>query len=209
MKPKKFIKQNVVLVTGVGLPVVVVLFFLAATTLPKFFIAPPQYDLLFTSWSYNYQDKPPFKLNIRVSDGRLQANVYKSESHASIPKLFLFDHEHQDIREITLDLPENLDDFKDGQAVLMREAAAWKISTSRRAPDGYEFRGENYRGIGLVGELFFGSRRGHGFAITKNGASVHVPAVSPRSYYGVNFLGWVTDPTEDPQGIQKESIDEN
>lgn len=193
MNLTKFVKENVVLVTGVGLPVLVVLFFLAATTLPNLFVAPPQYDLLFTSWSYNYQDKPPLKLNIRVSDGRLQANMYKSKNPASIPRLFLFDHEHQDIREITLDLPENLDDFKDGQALAVPQTATWKISTSRRAPDGYEFRGEDYRGIGLVGELFFGGRRGHGFAITKNGASVRVPAVSPRNYYGVDFLGWVID----------------
>ena len=193
MRFAKFIKENAVLITGVTLPLVVVVFFLAAIYIPRLLVDPPQYDFLFTSSHYDYQNAPPIKLHISITEGQLRANLYKTNNQNAILKLFLFEHESQSVRELPIEIPKIPDDIEEGQEVLIKEVADMKISTNRRAPDGYEFAGNRSRGIGLFGELFFGGRGNPNYAITKNGASIRIPTVDSYYYYGVNFLGWVVE----------------
>ena len=45
---KKFVKENLVLVVGLTLPLMLVLLFFVATLIPKAMGTPPQYEMLFT-----------------------------------------------------------------------------------------------------------------------------------------------------------------
>lgn len=188
MKLLKLVKDNAVLVTGITLPLLVVVFFLVATYVPGSFVAPPRHDLVFTSYDHSYLNAPPIRVHIRVSDGRLIGNLYKNGT--SIPRLFVFEHATQNVREIAIELPKDLEDFNEGQAISIPDAADMRISTNLRAPDGYEFRANRYR-RGLVGDLFFGGTRSRQHVIAKNGATVTIPPTGYQDYYGVNFVGWV------------------
>lgn len=50
---QKFLKDNIVLVLGISLPIALVVIFILASTLPKFFVANPQYDFLFSDSQYS------------------------------------------------------------------------------------------------------------------------------------------------------------
>ncbi len=50
---KKIIKDNIVLVFGISLTVILVIIFILASTLPKYFVAKPQYDFIFSDSQRN------------------------------------------------------------------------------------------------------------------------------------------------------------
>ena len=50
---KKFIRENLVLVMGVSLPVLLVILFFLTSVLPKSLAEPPQHDLLFSVPRYD------------------------------------------------------------------------------------------------------------------------------------------------------------
>ena len=47
MKIPEFARQNAALVAGISLPIVVVVFFLLATSVPRLLVDPPRHDFLF------------------------------------------------------------------------------------------------------------------------------------------------------------------
>ena len=60
---KNFIKENLVLVIGLALPVLLVVLFFVATVIPKAYNTPPQYEVLFSVVNYNYQNRPDFDMS--------------------------------------------------------------------------------------------------------------------------------------------------
>ncbi len=188
---KKLLKENFVLVVGVSLPVVVVVLFVVASGLPKKWVAPPRHSFVFTTDDYSHRNRAPVTVNFDVHEGRLRARVYKSpENHSGYePKLYLYDHQQQAVRRLTVDLPKDLEHIEDGAEARVAGTAGWEIDTSHKAPDGYEFR-DQYHRRGLVGEIFYsGSRRRQ--AIVKSGAVYPIPDPDGRYYSHINFLGWV------------------
>lgn len=186
---KKFLKENLVLVVGVSMPVVVVLLFLLASGLPKGFTEPPGYDFLFTTNSY--RNRLSVTVDFDVSNKQLRARAYKTkENHSGyVPKLFLYEHERQTVRELTVELPADLEDLKDGTEIPVADVARWLLDTSRKAPDGYEFRDSYRHRGGLMGEIFYSGRRRH--AVVKGAAVYRIPDTDGQYYGNINFLGWV------------------
>ena len=183
---------------GILLPLVIVVFFILATMIPRWLVDPPQYDFVFTSMQ-NPTAGPQIELTYVVEDGRIKARVYKSErSYRNIPKLFLFDHRNSSVREISVVLPADLDEIGNGAYIDVPGLESRTASTNRTAPDGYEVRGPGYR----RGDMFFpfyGGRRSNSFTLYKNGAVVDVPQAGNNGayYYNGNFVGWLTDPGDE------------
>ena len=50
---QKFIKDNIILVLGISLPVILVVIFILSSVIPKFFVRDPQYDFLFSDSQYS------------------------------------------------------------------------------------------------------------------------------------------------------------
>ncbi len=187
-------KDNLVIVIGISLPLLVILLFLLATTTPKFLVAPPQYDFLFTSFVSAYPNVPPARVNIDVYQGQVRARIYRNQG-AQVTRLFLFDHNTSNIREIPISIPGHADTLENGTEIQIPELKGLKLSASLQAPDGYEFRGPDYRGGGIIPELL-GMRRRRRATIARGGAVIPLPLDPP--YYSVLFLGWIVPSGETP-----------
>lgn len=187
----QLIRKNPMLAAGILLPVVVVVFFVLATAIPRMLVEPPQYDFLFQSMQ-SPSTGLPIEITIAVEDERIKARAFKTErNYRSIPKLFLVDVESQIVREIAIELPDDLDSFENGTYLEIPDLASRVVSTSRTAPDGYEVRGPGYRGGDFF--PFFRGGRSYSFTLHKSGAVVDVPQAEGSYYYNASFLGWLMD----------------
>ena len=192
MQIPRFIRDNIILVAGIALPLLVMLFFLLALWVPRWLVAPPQYDLLFSGVSWS--ERSSYTVNLVVSDdGRLKARFFKQdEAQSPLRRLFIYEHDTRDVREILI---PNLPGEIGGDLEVEREIsqmAARTVSTKRTAPDGYEFRGVQYIRNDFLW-MGFGGRRSK-LSIRKNGAVVAIPTLSSYPYYsGTEFVGWLID----------------
>ena len=190
----KQIRQNPMIAAGILLPLIIVVFFLLATAIPRWLVAPPEYDFVFTVPEHN-PSRRDVELTIDVVDNRLRARLFKkNDYYRGIARLYVFEHETQEVREISINIPGQVEVLEDGAEIDIPEFASRSISTSRQAPDGYELLGPGYRrGGNLMTELFGGHRRYH-MSIHKSGAVVEIPDPGDHRnyYYSATFLGWVT-----------------
>jgi len=189
----KRLRENPMIAASILLPLVIVVFFLLATAIPRWLVDPPAHSFLFAVPDHTYST-PEIDVRYDVINGRLRVRVFKTGiTYRNSPRLYLFDHEQQVTREITIDLPVTKDSFEDGDELVVSEFASRRVSTARTAPDGYEVYGPGYRNGNLITALFGGNRR-RDFSIVKSGAVFEIPHPgSNRYYYNVIFLGWLTD----------------
>jgi len=70
---KKIIRENFVLAAGICLPLILVIIFWLATYVPTLFVDPPQYDFLYTTQNYIYNN--PDDLAIKVDTVEDQVRI--------------------------------------------------------------------------------------------------------------------------------------
>ena len=110
----KLIRQNPTIAAGILLPLMVALFFVLATAIPRWLVAPPEYDLLFTT--YDYRPGPPaIEVRFDVVNNRLRARAYSAtNNYRNITRMYRFEHATESVREIPVELPSGPDGFEDG-----------------------------------------------------------------------------------------------
>jgi hypothetical protein len=190
---KSFLRENLMIVVSIALPLLVVIFFALASVLPGLYATPPAYDLLLTHQGRVLATESPVKISLTVKGERLSATVIKSNGdvYGNNPRVFRYDHVSGEVREINIPIPGNIAELPEGSEIPVPALARLKISNSLRAPDGYEFRGYR-RGGGMVMDLFGGNRNRHDVTIAKDGAIVRLRLPASDYWYGdVRFLGWV------------------
>jgi hypothetical protein len=195
----EWLKRNGPMALGVGLPALLVVFFVLAAWLPKFFIEPPKYDALFL---VNYYENGTNTLQYQVLNKHLRF-TFIGENYGSWPKFYRFSPSTGAMREITIPIPEvlpqvtqdynNQPKVKRITPVPVSDTDELTIDNSTVAPDGYSFRSDSYgRSGGLMGEFFFSPRYRYQAALVKNGNSVQIPSMEPNDYYyNARFIGWV------------------
>ncbi len=193
----KLLRENAALAVGIVLPVVVVVFFLLATYIPRLLVDPPQYDFLFAQ-NYSYSNQQPrwqYEIDID-SERKLRVRAFLTEPDKYAPRarLFLYEHLSGDVREISLPLPETAEAAAAGVVVEIAEFSNEVIDSHRVAPDGYELIDPRRGSGGPLGLFYRGNRRG--LAISKNGATVAVPPGNGFNPYGVRFVGWIVTPPD-------------
>ena len=190
---KSFLRENLMIVVSIALPLLVVIFFALASVLPGLYTTPPAYDLLLTHQGRVLATESPVKVSLTVQGERLSATVIKSDGdmYGNNPRVFRYDHVSGEVREINIPIPENISELPEGSEIPVPELDRLKISSTLRAPDGYEFRGYR-RGGGMMMDLFGGNRNRHDVTIAKGGAIVRLRLPATDYWYGdVRFLGWV------------------
>ncbi len=201
---QKFVKENLVLVTGIVLPVLLVIGFLILANIPRALLDPPQHDFLLVGYRYDSHHIRNYYLDFEIKDGvavgrvtpkKENANAdYRYHQHAN---LFLYKTSDQSFEEVAYDLPENPDKLEKPVAFSVQSIRDLSFSSKSISPDGYQFEYLGYRGHGgLLGEIFgMGRRYDSHYVLTKDGVYFELPypASHRRYYYGQNlaFLGWV------------------
>ena len=188
---KNFVKENLVLVVGLTLPVLLIVLFFVATVIPKSMGIPPQYEMLFTTTKYDYQNKPEYVIDFNVKNQQLMVKAKKPDDknyNNAVKLLMAYDGKTETVREIKIDASK----FTEGNEVLLEETKNLSIDTAVISPDGFTLEGPNYGGNGLVGGLFGGGYRNTGYRLKKGGVGYKVPNMQPDYYYSqLQFIGWI------------------
>ena len=188
---KNFIKENLVLVIGLALPVLLIVLFFVATVIPKMNSTPPQYEVLFSVQDYTSQNKQDYILDFKVKDKKLMVKSKKTDEknyYNNYKKLMAYDSKTEVMREISIDANQLID----GGEILLAETKNMTIDTAMQAPDGYMLENQGYSGTGLVGNLFGGGYRNHGYRLKKGNVGYKINTQQNNYYYDqLSFIGWV------------------
>jgi len=192
MSIAKSLRDNAALVAGVLLPVLVVILFLLSSWIPKLLVDPPQYDFLYVEDANYYGSPSPWRYEVTLdARNHLLVKAYAAKPDAYMPgaRLFLFEHEDGNVREITLPAPENAEGGEAGIVVEVPEFQNRYIDPSRVSPDGYSLVESTRSSRGLFGMFYSGNARG--LAISKNGAVFEAADNRGEYWYGSRLIGWL------------------
>ena len=204
----KWIKENLVLVSGILLPVLLVGGFFILSNLPRVLNDPPVYDFLLVGYHYDYQNPADYYLSFEVRDGKLEGHaIPRGEGNANINRqyaaVFRYIADDNSFEEIAYDLPDGLEDIEEAIPLPLDETSDLTLDKRKKSPDGYNFEFLGYRGRGgLLGELFgMGRRYESNYVLNKNGAYINLPKPASDPYYyqqNILFMGWVIDQDSAP-----------
>lgn len=193
---KNFIKENLVLIMGLALPLLLMIVFMASTMFPLGPNNPPKYSMVFSSQDYySGNNNSPLSVNFVVKEGILKAQFTRNpaNSYYGWRKLYLFDAETKKVRDLSFGLPADVDAIKTTREDLVEATKDMKLDTNLQAPDGYELSYDGYSRSGLFNDIFWngGSRetrlRNGNSSIKLMGSDTNM-----NFYYGnVQFIGWV------------------
>ena len=194
---KNFIKENLVLIMGLALPLLLMVVFMASTMFPLGPTTPPKYSMVFSMQNYQINNSNgPFSVNFVVKDGVLKAQFTRnaSNNYYGLSKLYIYDAETKKVRDLSFGLPADADAIKTTREDVVEATKNMKLDTNLQAPDGYELSYDGYSRSGLFNDIFWsgGSRETR----LRNGhSSVKLMGSDGNMnfYYGsVQFIGWVT-----------------
>ena len=198
----KWIRENLVLVSGIVLPLLLVGGFFILSTAPRMLADPPQFDFLLVGYHYDYQHPVNYTLSFEVRDGKLTGKALpNSTENATVSRqsarIIRYSARDNAFEELVYDLPENLDSMTESVPLNLGDAENLTLDKRKKSPDGYQFKFLGYRGRGgLLGEMFGmrRSRESH-YILNQDGAHFILPDPSSDPYYYQNdlhFMGWVT-----------------
>lgn len=183
---KSFFKENLVLVAGVALPLLLTIIFFVATNIGKTTIALPKHELIFVAEeAYN----SPYQIIVRNKRLHLtytKPNKDNNYRKGNTPSLYVYDPITAESSEIELPAIG----LQDGDTDVIIPALASKtVSSLKESPDGYQFSYVSRGGGNLMTEVFGGgysSRSGQ--VLHKGPQRIDVPHAD---HYRASFVGWV------------------
>ena len=108
MPVAKFVRDNLVLVIGVTLPVLLMAGFLLASALPDSLAEPPKYDLRFSTDDYP-SASIPVTVRLVVKDGALVAQYTRPPNQTGSfglwKKLYIYEASSRRVRQLSFGLP--------------------------------------------------------------------------------------------------------
>ena len=176
------------------LPALVVAFFLVATAIPRWTVAPPAYDLLIRV-GRSYGPAPPqVDVQFRVRDGQLETTIKPAPKDFYLQpwSLFVFDHEKLNLTPVPFNVPEQLPADAQPRTIVVEALAGRRILDQAKAPDGYEFRTETGGGSGFVGDIFGMHRYDPRASVVNRGRVIRIPLPAGYEFLSpVASIGWL------------------
>ncbi|MBN0989225.1 hypothetical protein [Amphritea pacifica] len=199
---KSFLRENPTIAFGLGLPLLLVVLFLLISGIPALLVAPPQYDLLFATEYYNYQNG----VQISVINRSVQVIDLGKMPNNQKPRIWRYKAKTGGVQEIAYVLPPgqvfpgqskpaSTDGGPDTRVIDLPDLQGVAVDSSSIAPDGYEFSVANNRSRNVFGDLFYASGYRHQAVLSKGGRSIPLPNMTGQYYRGnAHFIGWIVSP---------------
>ncbi len=168
-------KENIPLIIGIALPLLMIVFVAASIYVPRWFTDPPQYDFLYSNADYYRLD-----YDYEVVDGRLIKIYSATDRDISESDLLIIEEEAVFYLH---DLSEN-----ESEKISFDLASDLILDDSKESPDGYKI--ERGSGGGM-----FGNNNYNKLYIKGNGSSrkLDLERGTGYRYYDFNFIGWITE----------------
>lgn len=191
-----FIKQNLALVAGIGLPVLMMGFFFVAAAVPRAVGDPPKYSMVFAVQDYRGGGPLPVSVDLFVDKGRLKARYARVNlpgNYSGWKKLYIYDAAAGKVRALPFSYPDDMDRIEGTREEVVEATQDMTLDPALQAPDGYELSYDGYSRGGLVNELFWGGGYAREPRLRKGSSSVRLSTDDGRGalHYGaVQFIGW-------------------
>lgn len=189
---KTFFKENIVLLCGIALPLILIGFFLVAGQIGKASAPDPQYDLVFVSSYYENSENRPWNIALESGNILIQKRKIERDEYATLPRLYLFDRKRLFAQKIDLDF-----DKTDSQGVLidplLEDINKRELLPGPVAPDGYRFEYIGNGGSGLLGNIFGMSRRRWTYALINGARTIPVIGSDGGYIYNAQIIAWAKD----------------
>lgn len=200
MSAKNFIKENLVLLIGLALPVLLMAGFFVVSVMPNVVSDPPKYSLVFAvPDNISGASAMPYGVRLVVKDGLLKAQYTKTNPqqgyyYAAWKKLYLYDAQTRQVRQLTFGFPENVSQEATTWEETVEATKDLKLSTTLQAPDGYELSYDGYSRSGLLDGVLFGHSYSSEPRLSKGSSHVKLSTGDNRTYFyygNIEFIGWV------------------
>ena len=188
MKLVKSTKDNIVLLTGIFLPIFLIAFFAIAASLPAVITYPPKHNFLFLTQYYPYTKTD---IRFQVKDKRLQVQYRKRSKYSNYgrnqARLYHYNVRTKAVTEILYDIPET--DNTKWSTLNPPIQQQLLLNDQLISPDGYEYAPRQYS-RGLLG--IFRGRRRSARVLRKGGNLVAVEASNSNvNFHSTHFLAWI------------------
>jgi hypothetical protein len=194
----RLLRENIFLVAAAALPLLVVVFFVLASAIPRWTVPPPAYDVVVRAIDAYSANVPRTNVEFTVRDQKVHAIVrpVPANGYGSRARLFLFDHATLSSREVRVELPADLDTLKEGdppRIIPVDALSNRRVLDQIKAPDGYQFEHRSGRSAGVVGELFGMHRYDAQAALVNRGRVIPLALPpGPYNYYPpLDVIGWL------------------
>lgn len=190
---KQFIRNNWALILGLSLPILMVLGLFLLNYLPKLWVLPPKYNVLYVMYAYGNDNRAS---TVLVNNGKLEiksGTKEKNIQNLQNPQLFLFDVQKKTSKEIIIPANAYSDNSNQTLPLILPVLENATLHTAVLAPDGYSIVEPGVSGGGMA-PLFFdfsGGDRNNLFVLQKNGNTVFIPKPIDKYYSDKHFLGWI------------------
>ena len=204
MAAGNFIKDNLALVAGIAVPVLLAVGFLLTSTLGKMLTPAPAHTAYFVLQEYDNANKETASLDLKVDkSGKIVATLKPLKDdkngyrpNANIDVLITYNAATDTLTEHRITPPAKItngdftpDAFKDV-----------RLNTQAEAADGYSVAYGSRGSRSIAADIFI-ARSGEGYRIRKNSAVYRLPergingnsSYYYNSYYNMRFLGWGTE----------------
>ena len=197
MAAKSFVRDNLVLIVGLTLPILMMAGFLTASTWSRSLTDPPKHDLVFAVPDYG--TAAPVSVRLIVDGDLLKAEytaLHDPPGGASRQwkKLFIYHAPSRTVRELPFEVPLDAGAIHARRVDTVDSTKTLRLSPARTSPDGYQFVYPDGSGGGLFTELFYARRSRYAPRLKKGGSSIPLTLGEVQAYQGqpAEFVGWVT-----------------
>ncbi len=188
-----FLKDNIAIVAAIALPLILALLFGLSTLMTRVTVTDPKYDFLITD-DY-YESNSSFLINVVneklvVSYRAPQKDANGSYLYNNTPRLWRVHVPEMQVEQIALPEPAN----KSAVNLKIPGITDVKVVNLQPGPDGYTYSNSYSYGNNLMTEIFNADRGDHyRSAIFKEGRAVPFRIGDGRSYYNMQFVGWIVE----------------
>ena len=188
-----FIKENIFIILGVSLPLLLIGLLALFQAASKIETAPPEYRAAYIINNQSYGMRLVTNIDSETKHLKISATVLKNIDNTRInrdTKLYVY-REESGLQTYILDTSNISEKNKDKEVVipLPEEVKNLKFISNTTSPDGYEFEHSVYRNGNLMTEIFGYNRHKRKDAVIKNGVKVFLPNTS--RWPQTKFIGWI------------------
>lgn len=190
------LKENIVLIAGISLPLILMAFFAIASYVPTINTDPPEYDFIFSNdGGYSGSPNSYGYITFQQHQGNLRAHYVALENpnYSNPNRLYYYEAATGEIEEITYELPDEVSKLEPDDALDfdLKMLSNLKLDFAVTAPDGYAFRRGRYRSRGIMGDIFSTGSSYRDAELYRDNNIIRLP----DSMQNANFHAWVIDGT--------------
>ena len=190
---KAFLKENIVLIAGISLPVLLALAFILATQIQRMGVEPPKSKVVFATDYFKNASPRYYPYKFIVEDNTIKLSYEPPEKYDETilkPQLFVYDPQSGTSEEVKL--PE-ISDKKQPAVININDILEeGQTLATGNTLNGFTFEQKSQNSGNLMTELFGGGYRSYTSTYLQKGAyRVKIPEAD---YYNTELIAWIVVP---------------